>query len=325
MSTEYVAQEHTIKAIHELLSKEPDSKQTTAKQAFILCTQEKLFTLNDLLSYAEHMSPEVFAHHVREEQNDFAVWIRDVHNNQELADIARSATTPKELFIALQDHCEALPSIQETTSVLTDPEDVVSLREHFARLRDEINQEIDESISLLRSQADRIRLLRDELRTSEESLKEQEALLREEIRVSHQQQEELSEEIASLKQANKELSGEREEAAKVQQAVLSIRDELREKNDSLIQAREYLREQLQKTNSSQPTTPPKRYTPSASHVQELVRLVYEDVQAGRLSAAKQGYADARASFYEAELSESQRQELYQQLMDAYTRIHLQGL
>ena len=52
---------------------------------FVMKDGDKIKSIQELADKLEHMSEDVFTHHVNEAKNDFANWIGDVFNEEKLA------------------------------------------------------------------------------------------------------------------------------------------------------------------------------------------------------------------------------------------------
>lgn len=71
---------------------------------FVLCNGAKLKDIHELAMSMDHLDEKEFAFHVNEEKNDFANWIRDVFEDQELAEQLVKAKDMKHAHIALLKH-----------------------------------------------------------------------------------------------------------------------------------------------------------------------------------------------------------------------------
>jgi len=67
--------------------------------------------LNELIDCLNHMTEEVFHHHVTSDKNDFSNWIRDVLGDEKLAGELYGAGSPQE---ATKIVSERLASLQST-------------------------------------------------------------------------------------------------------------------------------------------------------------------------------------------------------------------
>lgn len=57
------------------------------EKAFWFCNGTRALNLYQLVDTVEHTSDEVFDYHVSGAKNDFAVWVRDVLEDQQLYDL----------------------------------------------------------------------------------------------------------------------------------------------------------------------------------------------------------------------------------------------
>jgi hypothetical protein len=69
---------------------------------FKLRNGQELKSLNDLRKALSYMTDEDFNYHVSQEKNDFATWVREALQNQELYEKIRNAKTKEELQAVLQ-------------------------------------------------------------------------------------------------------------------------------------------------------------------------------------------------------------------------------
>lgn len=61
-------------------------KNAPAEHYFILANGQPLKNVKELAETLEHLSEEVFNHHVTHDRNDFANWIKDIFRDVELAE-----------------------------------------------------------------------------------------------------------------------------------------------------------------------------------------------------------------------------------------------
>ncbi len=71
---------------------------------FILPDGSQLTDLYDLAVCLENIDDQVLRHHVNEEKNDFANWVRDVFKKEDLADALMQAKDKNELHVAVLKH-----------------------------------------------------------------------------------------------------------------------------------------------------------------------------------------------------------------------------
>jgi hypothetical protein len=70
---------------------------------FKLRNGQELKSLNDLRKALTYMNDEEFSHHVNQERNDFANWVRDALQNSELYEKIKNIHTKEELLATLQN------------------------------------------------------------------------------------------------------------------------------------------------------------------------------------------------------------------------------
>lgn len=70
---------------------------------FKLRNGQELKSLNDLRKALSYMTEEDFSHHVNQEKNDFATWVRETLHNLELHEKIRNAKTRQELEAVLKN------------------------------------------------------------------------------------------------------------------------------------------------------------------------------------------------------------------------------
>ncbi len=80
---------------------------------FVEAPEDKRFVLNDgriikdlkeLADALEHMSDDVFRHHVNESKNDFSNWVRDILQEKELAEDMQKLDSQLKAQIAVLKH-----------------------------------------------------------------------------------------------------------------------------------------------------------------------------------------------------------------------------
>lgn len=93
-------------------------------------------SLRELPSILAQMSPDAFAHHVNEEKNDFANWIRHVFHKDALADKFEKVTSKQEGIDMVQDALDMRSKKDSYFSKILKsrkfPEDIIAgLRKHW--------------------------------------------------------------------------------------------------------------------------------------------------------------------------------------------------
>ena len=71
--------------------------QCNDEHTFVLKNGQKLSSLFDLADSLESMESDVFAHHVNESRNDFSTWIKDIYQENGLADQVGQKRDKKEM------------------------------------------------------------------------------------------------------------------------------------------------------------------------------------------------------------------------------------
>lgn len=96
---------------------------------FVTKDGQVVSTLQEMSAALSNMSEEDFSHHVNQENNDVANWIRDIHHNEELASAIRNTTNKATIIKLLDELTEAsnetvnkpldseAPLIQESSEV----------------------------------------------------------------------------------------------------------------------------------------------------------------------------------------------------------------
>jgi hypothetical protein len=82
---------------------------TNPENYFYVANGSVLKDLNETLSEIKSMSPETFSHHVNQDKNDFANWIKDVLNDSALAKKISSVKDQSEMASILHNTLNAKP------------------------------------------------------------------------------------------------------------------------------------------------------------------------------------------------------------------------
>lgn len=88
----------TIEILVKKIGEAPHDKR------FVLRDGRVLKDFVELAHALEHMSDDVFNHHVNSSRNDFRNWVRDVFSQKELAAELEKAKTRSELQLAVLKH-----------------------------------------------------------------------------------------------------------------------------------------------------------------------------------------------------------------------------
>ncbi len=70
-------------------------------EEFVLVSGEQVSTIEELLEFLRQISDDEFKQHVTNDRNDFANWIRDVHEKKELAEKVENCESRKEMIDVL--------------------------------------------------------------------------------------------------------------------------------------------------------------------------------------------------------------------------------
>lgn len=71
---------------------------------FVLCDGKTIKDYKELAALLSTIGDDIFYYHVTPERNDFANWVRDVFDEQELADSIRSSKSRHEMMAVLYKH-----------------------------------------------------------------------------------------------------------------------------------------------------------------------------------------------------------------------------
>jgi len=77
-----------------------------------------LDTIKDLHAYLPSLPDEVFAHHVTSERNDFHNWIKDVHQDHELATEVLACNSKEELHLTLSQYLDDMKVLHSVAKQL---------------------------------------------------------------------------------------------------------------------------------------------------------------------------------------------------------------
>lgn len=93
---------------------EPRVKKTARKKSifielspekyFVLCNGSTIKDYKELAALLEIIGDDVFYYHVTSERNDFANWVRDVFEEEELAESIRHSKSRHEMMAILYKH-----------------------------------------------------------------------------------------------------------------------------------------------------------------------------------------------------------------------------
>ena len=95
------------KPVTEVLISKEVYGEAPQKDHFVLSNGNKLKDLKELTQSLERMPDEIFRHHVNPIKNDFSSWVKDVFNENSLADDLKNLHSKVETELALQRHINA--------------------------------------------------------------------------------------------------------------------------------------------------------------------------------------------------------------------------
>lgn len=188
----------TLAVVESLLSKDMNSQQqvspalsTTSKPSlapgFHLHSGETIHTLSELEEAAKSMSAEVFSHHVNEQRNDFATWIKHGHND-----------------LVLAEKVFAVSSASELAQVLAKPEEGVA--SYLESLKQQLHAQVEKSIDEMRSQTKNIDQLREEIASSKQEVATQEQALQKQLERVKKKQQDLQDQMRQLQHQEQTIS-----------------------------------------------------------------------------------------------------------------------
>ena len=86
-------------------SKKVAVKTNAPKQHyFILCNGKPVKNIKELADVIEDLEEHVFNHHVKEDSNDFANWVKDIFKDIELAEKIAGAKDKKHMQLVIYKH-----------------------------------------------------------------------------------------------------------------------------------------------------------------------------------------------------------------------------
>ena len=317
----------TLRAVQEILSLpridetpyREAAAPTTAKEPFHLHQGGVIHDTQELAQALSTMSQEVFLHHVNNEKNDFAEWVQHSVQDQELADKIRSATSQEAIQEVLQETAtpskqeENLPSLTQEKTPLAK-----QVTKQLSKLREEIHAEIDSASKRLEEQSTRLETLQEDVRQAKQELHEQEQALKQERQKMRDEQEALAKELQEVHEQTTRLQQKKHSASQARKQLSNLHTDTPKQDDSLSQAQQVVQAHI---NNQQPTN--KTSSPEAT-VREHIQTVRKHIQQANWPSAKSSYTQAREAFYQANMPDEKRKELYNLLRGLYTDIHLQA-
>ena len=98
--------EKAVENFKKLVRKLAYTKKLEEDHHFKLQDGSVISNIAGLMAALPHMSDSVFSHHVNEEKNDFADWIKHTFDDSDLADSVRECKSRKELYLKLKEAVE---------------------------------------------------------------------------------------------------------------------------------------------------------------------------------------------------------------------------
>jgi len=100
---------HTEEAGLGKFQKLPEAKAAVLADApetsyFLLCNGQPVKNIKELADVMEVIEDQVFNHHVTPEKNDFAIWVKDIFKDIELAEKLAGVKDKKNMQLVLYKH-----------------------------------------------------------------------------------------------------------------------------------------------------------------------------------------------------------------------------
>jgi len=110
------------------VSKEAEERLSEVSEAkhFVTKDGSRLKSINDLKEKAKDMSQETFGHHVNDDKNDFHKWVKDVHEDHQLASDIEHVKSAQELHDKVSNRVGFLQRLRD--------KEVAFLTRHHIRL-----------------------------------------------------------------------------------------------------------------------------------------------------------------------------------------------
>ncbi len=103
-TTKKVAKKKAVKKPTKAQQKKSVKKSAPDHEVFVLVNGHRVKNVKQLADKLEKIEDYVFNHHVTEDRNDFAVWLRDVFNEIDLAKEVAGAEDKKHVQLVLYKH-----------------------------------------------------------------------------------------------------------------------------------------------------------------------------------------------------------------------------
>ena len=82
----------------------PIRREAPQENIFILCNGKPVKNVKELADVIDKLEDSVFEHHVKQDQNHFAAWVKDVIKDAELAEKLAGAKDKKHVQLVLYKH-----------------------------------------------------------------------------------------------------------------------------------------------------------------------------------------------------------------------------
>ena len=84
--------------------KEDIIQEAQEEEQFVVADGRKLSNIVDLAYALDDMPNDIFNHHVNEEKNDFSNWVRDIFNENKLAEDIAKKKSQMEIQLSVMKH-----------------------------------------------------------------------------------------------------------------------------------------------------------------------------------------------------------------------------
>ncbi len=215
---------------------------------FWLITGSSISSLKELYKSFDSMSDEVFSHHVRQDRNDFADWVKNIYHDHALAAKLETTTTRRGARRMLEEHIDNILKLEK------EPKDEISFFRAVVTKLSSQNKRLEEELAKKREWIERKqRELEDwekknirqdgELGRKYKELEDQEKDLMQKFSSLHSEGDRLRSQLMAEK---KEIEEQDAQIRKEREDIARQRKEMRDKE---IEQDELTRKMLSKKNS----------------------------------------------------------------------------
>lgn len=211
---------------------------------FRLKSGQDVKSFKDLLEALSFIDEETFSHHVTENRNDFAEWVKSVLQEEKLAERIRNKKAREELLAILRDHeKKVIEELEENAKALGKADSkqskkvkkVQELEEKIAKLQEQLEKKSEQLKDLRGKHGKEIKdhldsHLEEELRTEKADLEEQKQELETKKESLEKKESSLWEQEQSLEKKEGELASLRAEQEKENEAL----DKKREQAEAML-------------------------------------------------------------------------------------------